>query len=170
MEDELGYRAPRVELEAIIAVNVAALVARVPVGELFELEPSDDLCLTLERFLPEVLARKYPRWRSESLDGIYVARARVTGRRSIQLVGTAILITDQAVTPLAVEVQLDQERDELAMVRVRIGEAGHGGTLGISGAAFGTRKAEKLLERIADQADHLEWAYEATSGEEGEAG
>jgi hypothetical protein len=170
MEDEQGYRAPRDPLDTIIVNSVAAMLARAPVGEPFELEPSDDLCLALERLLPQVLARKYPRWRFESLDGIYVARARVTGPRSIQLVGTGILITDQAFTPLAVEVHLDQERDELAMVRVRIGEAGHGGTLGISGAAFGTRKAEKLFERIADQADHLEWAYEATSGEEGEAG
>jgi hypothetical protein len=53
----------------------------------------------LEHFLPQILAEIYPYWKSESLDGFFLAEAKKLDHDKADLRGVCILISDQSVTP-----------------------------------------------------------------------
>jgi len=151
-------------LEARVAAGVSALVAGLPVGAEFEVEPSASLCSSLEFFLPQLLSRSYPEWRGESLDGVFVARARKTAPFAVQLVGTCILISDQTVTPFMVDLATSLSGEALVSFRVCLGEPGSG-PLGISGPACTSSEADKLLFALTNRLDGIAWSYVAVSDE-----
>ncbi|MCK6474853.1 MAG: hypothetical protein L6R28_24300 [Planctomycetes bacterium] len=152
------------DLEARLALALKALLAQMPVGSEFAVEPSADLCRTLERYIPKVIACRHAEWAGESLDGIFVARARKTGPAAAELAGTCILITDQTVTPFRIEMALSPSGDAIETCRVCLGERG-GGRLGISGPACNSNKAQKLLWNLVDRLDRIEWSYRVDSSE-----
>ena len=86
----------------------------------------------LELFVPQVLREDFQEWEMESLDGFLVAEAKSNPEGAFSLVGLAILISDQTVTPFhgvfrpAVDGSLER-------ADVLLGERGGGGALGISG-------------------------------------
>jgi hypothetical protein len=149
-------------LESQLASELRELVRRVPIGSQFTVPPSVDLCSSLELFLPELLRRRYPEWVKESLDGIFVARARKTGPAAVQLVGTCILISDQTVTPFLVDLELSSMADSVAAFRVLLGEPG-GGPLGISGPKCNSSDAKRLLATLTDRLDGVAWSYMVAS-------
>lgn len=153
---------PTRSLGAQLASELTALLAGVPVGSEFAAAPSSDLCYSLELFIPKVLSSHHPEWEKESLDGVFVARARKTGSAAAELAGTCILISDQTVTPLLMELALSPSGECIEFFRVRLGEAG-GGRLGISGPGCNSWKARELLATVATRLPSIAWSYEIAS-------
>jgi len=149
-------------LEAHVASELSALLAGIPVGSEFTVVPSASLCFSLELFLSQLLCRSHSEWRGESLDGIFVARARKTGPLAAQLAGTCILISDQTVTPFSIELASSPSGDSLASYRVCVGVPGTG-RLGISGPGCNTHAAAKLLAGITTRLDRIDWSYTIVS-------
>ena len=73
-------------LEALLASELGALLRGVPVGSEFDVAPSSDFCASLELVIPGLIRHHHPKWARESLDGIFVARARKTGAAAAELV------------------------------------------------------------------------------------
>ena len=111
-----------------------------------------------ELFLPRCLREVYPEWANESLDGLFVARATKTGPASAVFVGTCILISDQTVTPFAVELGAIEETEHAIVVQLKLGEPG-AGPLGIAGPPVNSTQAEALLASLLDRIDGVAWCY-----------
>lgn len=139
-------------------------MAGLSVGAEFALEPSAKICRSLEFFLPELLLRSYPEWRWESLDGVFVARARKTGPFAVQLVGTCILISDQTVTPFMVDLATSPSGEAITSYRACLGEPGSG-PLGISGPVCTSSAADKLLFGLTMRLDRIAWSCTVASDE-----
>ena len=153
-------RRASLDLDRQTAVELAALLARVGVGEPLPTTPYADLFTTLEYLLPALLRRDHPEWKHESLDGLSLARAVRSAQRSAEFLGTCILITDQTVTPFALEVTLGSE-PEIESLRLRLGEPG-GGQLGISGPPCNSGAASTLRMLLPDRIDDVDWSFTAT--------
>jgi hypothetical protein len=154
----------RGDLRATLALELKVLMSDVPVGSDFAVAPSSDLCFSLELLIPRMLRLDYPEWMRESLDGVFVARARRTAPAAAELVGTCILISDQAVTPFQVSLVLSPSGDTLESYRVRIGEPGNG-PLGISGPDCNSPEAITLLANLISRLDRVTWSYEIAKRE-----
>jgi hypothetical protein len=144
---------------AILASDLQALLAGKALGSEFTLDPAADICCTLEHFIPTVLVRQFPEWASESLDGIFVARAIKTGAGSAELVGTCILISDQTVTPFRIVLTLSSSGEDVEVERLCLGEPGTG-RLGISGPACNSSRALKVLATVVARLDTITWSYD----------
>jgi hypothetical protein len=143
-------------LSSQLAANLREIIQGVSVGGNFEVCPGSDICHCLELFLPQELRARYPEWKGESLDGVFVARATKTSRSGAELIGTAVLISDQTATPFALE--LAEASGRVAIRRLGIGEAG-GGALGISGPPANSDAARRLFEGILNRIDAVDWVY-----------
>ena len=148
--------------EAQLVMELRALLAGKQSDSVFTVAPSSDLCYSLELFIPKVLRRYHSEWAEESLDGIFVSRARKSGPFGVELVGTCILISDQTMTPLLVELEAAALDELIVRFRVCLGEPG-GGHLGISGPVCGTREAEELLASVTNRVENIEWAYQISN-------
>jgi hypothetical protein len=155
---ELNYH----RLESHIASELKALLAVLPVGAEFTVSPSASFCSALELLLPHLLCRRFPEWRTESLDAIFVAKAQKTGAVAAQFAGTCILITDQTVAPLLVDLALTPSNDSIASFRVCLGEAG-GGRLGVSGPRCNSAEAKRLLATVSSRLKDIRWSYTITN-------
>lgn len=148
----------RQELEALLAGQVHALLDGRPLQDAFRLDPTEEVCFTLERFLSMRLAQAYSEWRWESLDGLFV-RARKTSQSEVQLQGICLLITDQSWTPLRVRLEVSPLGRAIDSFRICLGECG-GGPLGVSMARFYC-SPEKLLHRVSERLDEIDWVFVA---------
>lgn len=146
--------------------ELCGLIAGLPTGARFDVSPSAEICYCLELFVPRLLRGKYPEWERESLDGIFVARATKTGPSSAELIGTCILISDQAVTPFRIELATSSLGDSVTVPRLMVGEPG-AGPLGISGPPCNSRAAQRLLASVMDRIDRVTWSYVLTSSDAG---
>lgn len=135
-----------------------------PVGAEVKPAPDSDICACLELFVPEVLARTHPEWAGESFDGIFVVQGTNVDNRRLRLLGTAILISDQRVTPFLVEIEPSPAGDAVDAFRIRIGETGEG-PLQISGPPCNSGAATRLLHRLPgrEELGRVNWVYYATS-------
>jgi len=123
---------------------------------------SAGICSSLELFLPQLLRRRYSKWRGESLDGISVACARKTGPSAVRLAGICILTSDQTGTPFFVELASSLSGESVASFRVCLGEPG-GGPLGISGPAWNSHQADELLLSLPTRLEGIAWSYTIAS-------
>jgi hypothetical protein len=155
---------PVADLEAQVASEVKTLLGSVAVGAESTVAPSSSLCSSLELYVPQVLRRTHSEWSGESLDGVFVARARKVGDATIELAGTCVLISDQTVTPILVVLALSPSGDRIGSVRVSLGEPG-GGRLGISGPACDSPKAGRLLATVVPRLASIPWSYDVASPE-----
>lgn len=146
------------DLMQLAASQAAGYLSEVSVGSPLPLDSSADLFDTLELLLPEILRRRHPEWASESLDGFTIASAVKVDEMSAEIVGTAILMSDQAVTPFELYV-LVTESGAFRGLRIRMGEAG-GGPLGISGPVWGSRAARAMLMAIKPRVVSVDWIYD----------
>lgn len=80
----------------------------------------------LEYYLSNVLSESYPEWRHESLDGIFPFVARKLGPREVEIVGYAILITDQALAPIHVRLGIAAHTDEITWLECLLGKLQNG--------------------------------------------
>jgi len=120
----------------------------------------------LEYILPPILAEVYDHWSTESLDGFVFSTARRIGPESAELIGMAILINDQTVTPVHILLQVDPERDEINWMECRIGEPGKGKG-GMNRLPFGSPKADKWFRQLSagNLPPSIDWVYMAGYGE-----
>jgi hypothetical protein len=152
-------------LQSQLVFELKEALGRVRIGEQFPVLPSDEICSSLEFFLPQLLRGHYSKWRTESLDGIFVARALKTSTIAAQLVGTCILISDQTVTPFMLDIGLSATGDSVGTVRLLLGEPGTG-TLGVSGPPCNSREAQRLLATLTDRIDRIAWVFVVEQGKE----
>jgi hypothetical protein len=146
--------------EMALAAAVSSVLAGRSVGESVDLLPDSDVCGALERFVPEVLRGSHAGWAGESLDGVFVTHATKVGEGRLRLLGTAILLSDQSVTPLWAELEVSPSAQGVAAGHVKVGESG-GGPLGISVAPYQSEKAFKLQYGLADRvaSGRVAWVY-----------
>jgi hypothetical protein len=166
---ERGFDVKRTppDLQDLVASAFWALLEEIPVGAEINEEQAADLLGTLEYFLPLRLELDFPEWRGESLDGFYFAKAEKTGNGTARFIGTCILISDQTMTPFFLELSLTASGDDLASIKLFLGEKG-GGKLGISGPGWGTKGAWKLIENIPYRLDSIRWSYVLEDVSEGQ--
>ena len=50
------------DLDSLLAIEMAEIIDAVPVGGLFSVAPSSDFCSTLELYIPLVLKQRFPEW------------------------------------------------------------------------------------------------------------
>ena len=158
-----GQEATR-RLEAQLASELKVLLSGMPVGSELTVAPSSDFCYSLELFIPKVLSRHHSEWAEESLDGVFVARARKTASSSVEVAGTCILISDQTVTPFLIELAFSSADESIEFFRVCLGEPG-GGRLGISGPGCNSREAKELLATVATRLSSISWSYNIASSQ-----
>lgn len=148
------------DLKRLAAEQIAACLEAVPIGAPLLVDSSSDLCDTLELLVPEILRREHSEWGNESIDGFFFSFAVKTDEASAELAGTCILISDQTVTPFALNVSLSN-RFEFGSFRVRLGEPG-GGPLGISGPACNSRAAHEMLLALDVRLERVDWIYDVS--------
>jgi hypothetical protein len=151
-------RAP--DLERLAAEQVAACLKQVPVGSPLPIDSSSELCDTLELLIPEILRRTHPEWGAESIDGFFFSSAVKNDDVSAELAGTCILISDQTVTPFALDLRLSDPQ-VFASFRIRLGEPGEG-PLGISGPECGSCAARDMLLVLNARLERVDWVYDVT--------
>jgi hypothetical protein len=137
-----------------------AILNNSTVGSLVHVEPSSVLCASLELLIPRLLRLKYPEWRSESLDGVFPLCVHKYRPLSLRLLGTAVLTSDQTVTPVAADIRLNPAGTQLDRIKVGVGVPG-GGTLGISGPPPNSKKATQLADTLLKQGAPT-WVYKLT--------
>jgi len=157
---------PRSRAEVLLARAVLQALKDVDVGATIVPDPASDICSCVERFVPEVLAWDFPEWNGESLDGVFVIRGSKVDTRRLQLLGTAILISDQRVTPLFVEIEPSESGDAIARYTMKVGEPGEG-PLHISGPPCNSGAATRLLHRLPNRQElgRVDWVYTASADE-----
>ena len=146
-------------LVSVLSSELAELMEPVPVGGLFSIAPASDFCYSLELFIPKVLKVRYPEWRSESIDGFFVAYACRTRTSTLVIYGTCILITDQTCTPFHVTFEVPTSESRILKYQVLVGEPGSG-HLSISGPKCNTKEAKILLQTVSDRIGNIEWTFE----------
>lgn len=155
--------APRVDeirLERVVARQLASLLEGTASESGLSVDPASEICFALELYLPQVLRRAHPEWDRESIDGFFFFRTEKRDLASVELSGVCILITDQAMTPIRLDLDINAE-GRLQPIRIRVGEAG-GGPLGISGPAVGSSAADYFLPRLGARLDQIDWVYDVS--------
>ena len=122
------------------------------------MESSSDLFGTLEVLIPAILRSRHPEWSEESIDGFFLSSAVKGFDGAAEILGTCILISDQTVTPFAIDVAVTSA-ETFRSFRIRLGEAGHG-PLGISGPKCTSPAARELLNALNTRLDQIAWVYD----------
>ena len=148
------------DLSRLAATQIAACLEGVDVGSALPIDSASDLCDTLEYVIPAILSDAHREWEGESHDGFYISSAVKSGDAGAALAGTCILISDQTVTPFALDVNL-ADAGTFRTFRVRLGEPGSG-RLGISGPPVHSSAAREMLWALNDRLERVAWAYDVT--------
>ncbi|MCH7728822.1 MAG: hypothetical protein IH991_20405 [Planctomycetes bacterium] len=145
--------------ESSTCAELRPILEALPVGSRI---PDTDLCGVLsglERFLPEVLAELHA---GESLDGIIPADSYKTADREIEIIGLCIFLGDQALTPLRLQLQLDENKDTVSWLEYWLGESTAKGMLRIP--HHEESKWFKKLHTLSDRLDAINWTYHVGYG------
>src|SRR5688572_17527101 len=93
--------------EKVLARSLRQILAGEQVaGPISESQTFYDFQAALERVLPDALAQEHPWWRGEALDGFRFAIAQKVSPNEAEFLGLALLLDDQAWTPVFVRVRL----------------------------------------------------------------
>ncbi len=144
------------------AKNFHLLLERTPIGA--ELERCPELreaCNGLEWYLPDVLSNACSEW-DEVLDGVDPIRATKTGAREVDIVAIAILISDQTVSLMHLQLQIDRQGKCIPWLKLRLGER-------INGHWLREKYGEdKILGRLSLRdwnLDAVDWYFKVGYGE-----
>ena len=108
----------------------------------------------LEYFIPEILREVHSEWKHEGLDGVCPEIVTKTAKCEIEIIGTCIVISDQAVVPSYNLIRVSATDDVIESMECKLGEL-----IGDSmkrvpyGSKSGVRKP------IASHVDLIKWAY-----------
>lgn len=145
--------------EKIVSQELRAILARVVTGAPIEhSEQLDQFQSALEFFLPEELG-----WRYESFDAFRFAVARKVAPEEAEFVGLALLITDQAWTPIHLWLRLSPDSDQITCLDCGVGEPGEGAG-GLVRIPYGSDLADKVLYRLPERVGGISWVYRAARG------
>ena len=149
--------------EQLVCERLATLLNGRAVGDsLGDQTTCGDILSAFEFFLPEVLRELHREWRGESLDGVYPTTFRKTGDREIELVGLALFISDQTLTPLHLHLQLSPTFDRVSWIEIRLGER----TIhGCRREPYGGPKAFGTMRQVVERLDSIDWYYRVGYGE-----
>lgn len=151
--------------EQRVCEGLGPLLRKHPVGEsLGDLLTARALMSSFEFFLPEVLREVHTEWQDESLDGIYPRFFRKVGDREAELLGLAIFISDQTLTPVHFRLQLSRGFDQVTWIDLRLGE--HTGS-GCRREPYGRSKVQGTMLHVAERFDSIDWYYHVSYGERG---
>lgn len=146
-------------LQRIIGTNLAALLAAREIGErIVHCERLQEACSGLEWFVPTLLARTYPEWEHECLDGIIPWVTRKSAEREVEILGACVLLPSRGWTPLHLRVQLSPGGDEVAWLHCDLGERGGDGLVRYPTEDAAMKKHAAAL----DDSVQCCWVYEAT--------
>ncbi|WP_425396734.1 hypothetical protein [Aeoliella sp.] len=130
---------------------------QVPIGGELEDEALAQDQIGLSWFIPGVLREVHPEWKYESLDGVLPLVVRRTGPLEMELIGNAILITDQTVVPVHLQLQLDESAERIRWLECRLGENVDGQLKRVpySSDAWQVRRAMEAVRNL----DAIDWFY-----------
>ena len=156
------------EAEQQVTRSLAALLDRVSDGETFS-NDCDQLSKTLgllERFIPATIEQVYDEWQDESIDGFRLPIVRKTGPHEVELIGLAILTSDQSVTPVHLRIQVCPAMQEIVWLEFKVGKPGLGRG-GLDRIPYGSQPAEKWLKNIlaTETAPDIKWVYQVGFGQ-----
>ena len=141
--------------EQRICELLAPLLKTYAVGDsLFVLPEESDIFSPFEWFFPQILQELYPAWEYESLDGIYPASFCKSGDREIELVGVALFMSDQTLTPLHVRLELSRRHDCITWLDLRLGEDEDGKC---RRDPYGSSKANTSM--VLERLQSIDWYY-----------
>lgn len=149
--------------EQRVCERLAPLLREHEVGDsLGDLGTARELMTSFEFFLPEVLREVHEEWRYESLDGIYPRVFRKTAEREAELLGLAIFISDQTLTPVHFRLHLSPTFDRVAWIDLRLGERSESGC---RREPYGYAKVQGTMLHVSERLDSIEWFYHVGYGE-----
>jgi hypothetical protein len=95
------------------------------------------------------------------MDGIFPVQVRKCDPWGLRLLGSAILTSDQTLTPIAVVIRVEPLVTQISGIEIAVGTAG-GGPLGISGPKPNSKKRVELAYALLDESSTLPiaWVYE----------
>ena len=146
------------KLSRFVAADLGPLFESAPVGADVSIPADSSLCSSLELFLPALLRSEHPKWRWESLDGLFVEQATRVSARSMRLWGACILISDQTLTPFMATLEVSTSGESIAHCELYLGEPGEG-ELGISGPKTNSRNALSYRSGIAERLERIKWIF-----------
>ena len=145
--------------EKIVSQELREILAPVATGALIDdSELLDQFHSALEFFLTEELG-----WREESFDAFRFAVGRKVAPEEAEFVGLALLITDQAWTPIHLWLRISPDSDQIASLDCRVGEPGEGAG-GLVRIPYGSDLADKVLDRLPERVGEISWVYRAARG------
>jgi hypothetical protein len=145
--------------EAIVSQELRAILAPLVTGaSIGHSERLVQLQLALEFFLPAELG-----WRHESFDAFRFVVARKVTRDEAEFVGLALLISDQAWTPIHLWLRVSPDSDQITSLDCRVGEPGEGAA-GLVRIPYGSGLADKILYRLPERVGAIDWVYRAARG------
>jgi hypothetical protein len=107
----------------------------------------------LEFFLPAELG-----WRYEAFDAFRFAVSRKVGPDEAEFVGLALLISDQAWTPIHLWIRLSPDSDQIDVFECRVGEPGEGAS-GIVRIPYGSRVVDRFLAQLPNRIESIQWVH-----------
>jgi hypothetical protein len=124
----------------------------------------DELLVTLEYLTSRWLREHCEGFSGESLDGILLGSCKRRGELDLEIGGTAILITDQTETPIALRMRANPTADHLLECLCRVGEPEpeSGDLLRLE---LGTKVSYEARMRTAERPDRVPWMYLVEVGE-----
>lgn len=118
-----------------------------------------DVLSSLEYFIPKVLQEVYNEWKYEGLDGVLPATALKTNDYEVEIVGLAIILSDQTLTPVYVRLQIIPNQEEIAGFECKLGELGPDGMVRLP---YGCSSKQMDPIVLVDRLNQIEWAYEVS--------
>jgi hypothetical protein len=137
-------------------------LSNVPIGSDIAEAPSfREISAGLEFFLPSILKEIYPvEWKWESLDGVLPVFARKTGELEVEIFGLCILISDQALTPIHLVVQVSPSEDEVSFLECKLGER-EGNKL----RRTPYRQVQRQISELNGRQNSIDWIFKVTFGQ-----
>jgi hypothetical protein len=154
-----------VTLEQQVSHSLRSILSQIADGENFIGHPAlRNLLPALDFFLPQILARVHPYWKTESLDGFHLAQAQKTANCRAELRGLCILISDQTLTPFHVRMQISPSEEKVNWMDCRLGKRGSGNG-NMERIAWSQWRAH-THSFLQDSLKPVAWTYSATFGHE----
>ena len=113
-------------------------------------------------FIPGVLRAVHDEWQHESLDGVYPRFFCKVGEREVELLGLAIFISDQTLTPVHIRLQLSPSFDKVSWIDLRLGERTEAGC---HREPYTHAKVQGTMLHIAERLESIDWFYHVGYGE-----
>jgi hypothetical protein len=148
----------RSKAEAIASQELRAILAPLPIDAPIDPERLDKFQSALEFFLPVELGLSH-----ESFDAFRFAVARKVKPDEAEFVGLALLISDQAWTPIHLWLRVSPDSDQITALDCRVGERGEGAA-GLLRIPYRSAIADEVLYNLPERVDSIDWVYRAARG------